>query len=87
MQRHTKIYMNHFDYKGDEFIPCEFCGGKACDIHHVDGRGKDKDIIKNLMAVCRRCHDMIHNTSKISKSEAQYAHNNFLTNNKLSFVK
>jgi predicted restriction endonuclease len=87
MMPHTKIYMAYFDYKGEEFIPCEACGRKAVDIHHIDGRGKGKNVIKNLMAVCRKCHDRIHNTGEISKGEAQYIHNNFLVGNKLSFMK
>jgi len=31
------------------------------DIHHIDARGmgggKDADVIENLMAVCRSCHE------------------------------
>lgn len=59
MQKHTKIYVNHFDYFGDEFIPCEMCGKKAVDIHHIQCRGMGgtgKDNINNLMALCRNCH-------------------------------
>lgn len=61
MKNHVKTYLNHFQYCGDEFIPCEVCGGKAVDIHHIDCRGmgntgSDKDNIENLMAVCRECH-------------------------------
>jgi hypothetical protein len=75
--------MKHFDYKGDEFIPCECCGGKANDIHHIDGRGKGKNEIKNLMAICRDCHDRIHNKSEFNKFQVQEIHNSFLTNNKI----
>lgn len=59
MKKHTKIYFNHFDYFGDEFIPCEMCGKKAVDIHHIECRGMggtDKDNINDLMALCRNCH-------------------------------
>lgn len=60
MKKHTKIYLKHFDYGVDDFIPCEVCGSRAVDIHHIDcrgmGGGKDKDTIENLMAVCRNCH-------------------------------
>ena len=60
MQKHTKIYLNFFDYFGDEFIPCEMCGQKAVDIHHIEprqsGGSKLKNTIENLMALCRRCH-------------------------------
>ena len=60
MKKHTKIYLDYFDYTGDEFIPCEICGARAVDIHHIDCRGmggsKTKDTIENLMALCRQCH-------------------------------
>jgi len=59
MKKHTKIYMKHFDYIADDFIPCEVCDSKAVDIHHIVARGmggSDKDNINNLMAVCRKCH-------------------------------
>lgn len=60
MKKHTKIYMKHFNYVLDDFIPCEVCGARAVDIHHIENRGSgganDKDRIENLMAVCRSCH-------------------------------
>ena len=62
MKKHTKIYMNYFNYSISDFIPCEMCNAKAVDIHHIEARGmggnpsKDKDVIENLMAVCRQCH-------------------------------
>jgi hypothetical protein len=83
MTPHAKIYMKHFDYKSDEFIPCEICNNKSVDIHHIHGRGKDKNVIENLMALCRDCHNKIHNTSEYSKFQIQEIHNNFLITNKL----
>lgn len=60
MQKHTKAYLDYFNYTGDEFIACEVCGQRAVDIHHIDCRGmggnKEKNSISNLMAVCRTCH-------------------------------
>lgn len=60
MRKHTKIYFDYFGYVGTEFIACEVCGRKACDIHHIFARGmggsKTADNIENLMAVCRECH-------------------------------
>jgi hypothetical protein len=60
MKKHTKIYFDYFGYGLDSFIPCEVCGSRASDIHHIDCRGmggsKNKDTIENLMAVCRKCH-------------------------------
>ena len=63
MKNHTKIYLKFFDFDASDFIPCEVCGDKAVDIHHVSGRGmggsptKEKDVPENLIALCRPCHD------------------------------
>jgi len=60
MKNHTKVYLKHFNYSMDEYIPCEICEARAVDIHHIECRGmgssKEKDKIENLMAVCRECH-------------------------------
>ena len=60
MKKHTKIYLDYFSYGGEDFIPCEVCGSRAVDIHHIHRRGMggstDADKIENLMAVCRTCH-------------------------------
>jgi len=59
MQKHTKTYLEFFDYFGDEYVPCEMCNSKAVDIHHIVARGmggSEKDDIENLMALCRSCH-------------------------------
>lgn len=84
MQKHTKIYLDYFDYGENDFIPYECCQGKSVDIHHINGRGKNKDVISNLMAVCRKCHERLHST--VSKGEAQLIHNNFLAGNRKQFL-
>lgn len=60
MKNHTKVYLNHFGYIGEDFICCEVCGARAVDLHHIFRRGMggstDADKIENLMAVCRTCH-------------------------------
>lgn len=47
-------------YDTTDFIPCEVCGTRAVDIHHIEARGmggsKHADVIENLMALCRKCH-------------------------------
>ena len=63
MQKHTKIYFEHFNYGEQDFIKCEApkCYKRAVDIHHIEARGmggsKSKDYIENLAALCRLCHD------------------------------
>lgn len=63
MKNHTQVYFDHFDLTGQEFIECECCGKAANDIHHLVARGMGGvkgnrlDIIENLQALCRKCHD------------------------------
>ncbi len=85
MQKHTKIYLNYFDYGQEDFIPCEACGSKAIDIHHINGRGKNKNTIQNLCALYRRCHALAH--SKLSKGDIQLIHNYFLNGHRKIFIK
>jgi hypothetical protein len=84
MKPHVKIYMDHFNYGIEDFIPCEACGAKAVDIHHIEGRGKSKDVIDNLMALCRKHHTKAHET--ISKSDMKYIHNSFLSGQRKVFL-
>lgn len=62
LQKHTKIYFQYFGYTPGDFIPCEVCGAVANDIHHIQARGmggsKTADRIENLMALCRKHHEM-----------------------------
>lgn len=52
--------MTFFKFDVSDFIPCEVCGARAIDIHHIESRGMGgtslKDDINNLMALCRKCH-------------------------------
>ena len=62
MKPYVKIYLDHFGYTTADFIPCEIptCGKMAVDVHHVEGRGRRKDLeleIDNLIALCRSHHD------------------------------
>jgi 5-methylcytosine-specific restriction endonuclease McrA len=58
MRKHTKVYVDYFGWA--DFYPCEVCGARAVDIHHIEARGmggrKSADKIENLMALCRSCH-------------------------------
>lgn len=83
MQNHTKVYLEHFGYSGYEFIPCEVCGNKAVDIHHIMPRSKFgsktkhiQDAIENLIGLCRECHDKAHNET-FSKDYLKEIHQAF----------
>ena len=59
MKSYTKKYLNYFGYDESDFIPCENCGAKAVDIHHLSPRSIAKAMlnhIENLCALCRPCH-------------------------------
>lgn len=77
MQKYVKIYMDHFGYGEQNFIPCEICGQKAVDVHHIDGRGKGKDVIENLMALCQKHHTYAHE-GKINKMVYIIRHEQFI---------
>jgi len=63
MKPHTKIYITFFGYQIPSDCVCEICGGPAVDVHHIEARGMggdpngDKDVIENLMGLCREHHD------------------------------
>lgn len=63
MKKHTKIYFDFFGYDIPEDAVCEICGNPAVDVHHIDARGMGgdpngtKDVIENLMGLCRKDHD------------------------------
>jgi 5-methylcytosine-specific restriction endonuclease McrA len=60
LKKHTKVYLQYFGYGPEEFMPCEICGARMVDIHHIEARGMggsgEKDNIENLMGLCRSCH-------------------------------
>ena len=64
MTRHCKVYFDYFGYGEQDFVPCEVCGGRSQDIHHINGRGNGKDVIENLMGLCRKCHRAAHGLEK-----------------------
>ncbi|MFY0655047.1 MAG: HNH endonuclease [Cyclobacteriaceae bacterium] len=77
MKIHTKIYLKYFGYTIADFIPCEICGAKSVDIHHLIfkkmGGSKLLDYIENLIAVCRDCHNKCHDHPKFNE-EAKEIH-------------
>ena len=75
MQNHVKNYFKAFGYDESSFIPCELCGAKAIDIHHVRPRSsfgskikEEQDQPHNLIALCRICHEFAHSVHKRFKS-------------------
>ena len=78
MTKHAKIYMGHFGHGIDDVILCEVCMAKAVDIHHIQYKSRGgKDEIKNLMALCRKCHDKAH-SEKYKEGELKLIHGYFM---------
>ena len=68
MKKHTRLYMDFFDYGETCFVMCELCeNDRAVDIHHLEGRkmgaGKNSQLnyIENLMVLSRDCHNNCEN--------------------------
>ena len=52
---------------------CEFCGKRAVDAHHIKYRSHGgNNLLKNLIALCRNCHEDIRTLKKISKNPGRY---------------
>ena len=63
MQKYTKNYLDFFGYSVADFIPCECCGARSQDFHHIIPKSKfgknnkeEQDKVENCMALCRLCH-------------------------------
>lgn len=88
MVKHVKIYFQYFDYKTQSDAICEACQGQAVDVHHIHGRGKDRDVIGNLIALCRRCHERAHfSKNHVKPDEFQLIHNYFLAGSRKIMLK
>jgi cytochrome c553 len=64
---HVANYFQAFGYDKSSFIPCEWCGAKSVEIHHVEPRSKfgsknkaEQDAASNCIALCRSCHNDAH---------------------------
>ena len=83
MTNHAKIYLSYFSIGIDEVWQCEMCGKQDrivnLQIHHIYGRGKGKDVIGNLMCLCRECHSKAHASKEyVSKADFFNIHLSFL---------
>jgi 5-methylcytosine-specific restriction endonuclease McrA len=85
MKTYTKTYFDYFGYTIADFIPCEMCGKKSVDIHHVWARSVKSELvneISNLMALCRSCHQE-YGDKKQHRQMLQDKHNEILKTKKL----
>jgi 5-methylcytosine-specific restriction endonuclease McrA len=69
MQKHTRVFIKHYNIGEQDIFMCQYCGQRQCvDVHHINGRGKEKDVIENLVGLCRDCHEKVHD-GKITKEQ------------------
>jgi len=83
MKPYTKTYFDFFGFTIADFIPCEICGERAIDIHHIWARSIRKDLvnaINNIMALCRLCHTEFGD-KKEQREYLQSVHNNYMDAN------
>lgn len=84
MKKHISVYLKYFDLGEQDIITCEICGKQGridhggFDVHHINGRGKGKDVISNLACLCRNCHTKAH--TSVNKAVIQTRHDIFLEN-------
>jgi len=76
MVRYKKVYIDYYGYYEGEYISCEICSSPSIDIHHLNGRGKECDIIENLMALCRECHNKCHDSKEFNEKAKEIHLNN-----------
>jgi len=58
---HIDVYMRAWGFGEQDTILCERCCCRAGDIHHIVYRSHGGgDGFRNLIALCRRCHDWAH---------------------------
>jgi predicted restriction endonuclease len=75
--------MNYYGYRVPEEVMCEWCEKDlAVDVNHISPRGMggknpSKDVIENLIALCRICHNMFE-AKGITKEEMKEKHLNNL---------
>jgi len=68
MPIHKTVYMREMGCGEDDVLVCETpnlvnsdCTHVASEIHHVKFRSAGgKDILENLVAICKNCHDKAH---------------------------
>ena len=62
-------YLSFKGYGEQDFIPCEVCGARAVDVHHILFRSHGgTDEVENIILLCRNCHNKAHNNIKFNEN-------------------
>jgi len=84
VKNYTKVYLKHFGYGEQDYIPSEISGKPAQDIHHIIKKSQGgKDNIENLIALTREEHKQAELITKpyLTAEKLQEKHNLFLNLN------
>jgi len=92
MTKHCRIYLEYFSLGEQDVWQCEACMKQDhiqnFDLHHIHGRGKGKDVIDNIICLCRKCHNRAHSSKDyVSPGEFQLIHGYFLQGTRKVFLK
>ena len=68
MQKYKRVYLSYFNYGEQDYVPSEYSGLPAEDIHHLTFRSQGgKDEVENLMALTREEHDRAHSDREFNE--------------------
>ena len=77
-KKHVKVYLEYFGYGEQDYMPCEMCGKRAVDCHHIVYRSQGRDDgIENIIGLCRECHDLAHDNT-FEARDLRLAHKRFM---------
>jgi len=68
MIKYKKVYLDYYNLTVADWIGCEVCDKTSQDIHHLKFKSQGgKDVIENLIALCRDCHNKCHDTKEFNE--------------------
>ena len=72
MIKYKKVYLDYYNLTVADWIGCEVCNNTSQDIHHLQFKSHGgKDVIENLVALCRNCHNKAHNSKEFNELAKQ----------------
>lgn len=79
MKEHIKIYIEYYEIAEQDKPLCELeCGRYINDIHHIIFKSQGgKDVIHNLIGLCREHHDESHNSRIFNQKLKDIKYNEF----------
>ena len=85
-RRYREIYMSHFGYGEQDYVPSEISGLPMDHVHHIVWRSQGgTDDITNLIALTSKEHEQVHGLRKpfIAEKRLHKIHTRFLESREL----